>query len=394
MNLNILKNNISINQSIFYLFILTSIIFKSAASATFFLFGALSIYFYLIKVRNINNFNIKILFFIVVGIFINSLILTNIYGIKILDGDARYLLIPFIIINFINEKHNYKIIVLLLTICNTILLIQCLMGPYNLNFGPRWHTFMIDPNSLGVVAVISLFLIFFLNKFYENKYILIFNIILCGFISFKTEARAAIIAYSFILLLIPFKNKILLYTFYLLVALFFSRIGTLHEDAINIFNSINLVEGISSDAAVNQSNSSVFDRFIMIFYSWKVGLIYPFTGIGFENLGYRLSLNFPDINNKIYDILVCCGPHNEIFSSLFYKGFISFIFHLLVLFYTLKFALGKYRSFIIIYNLALLILSFGTEFTNLKYLQAFFLMWHCFLIAHLIKEKLILKSDN
>ena len=356
--------------------------------------------------KEIGNKNLLIIFLAYCSVFIANLLsqfFKNPFQISSFDGPVRLLLGFFIFITFFYfHKHLLRILTFFIPISLLCLFIDLYFfdKAYTVNWGGRYASYFVDPNTLGGQCAIlsSICLSLLISSERENVLIRFLLAIgfLAGFITlFYAQSRGGWLTFFLLVFLIIFtqhlylkrihKQKISLLVF---LGLFIFFVCFFYFNQNYLLGRLSPLSGeilLWNHNASNLGETSVGARLGM----WEVSFLLiqesPFFGFGERSLSESIKLFSNKIPSHLVDplqILIGTGPHSDFLAKMLSSGLLgagAYCFTLGVpLFYFVKSFLSQDKNsrsisiLGIIYICGVLICGLFNETLSLKYLCSFY----------------------
>jgi O-antigen ligase len=344
-----------------------------------------------------------------------SQIFRNPFQISSFDGPSRIFIGFFIFILLYQTRKKWlEILSIVLPISLVLLCLNLLFIDQNYisNWGGRYASYFVDPNTLGgqtaILSVLCLSLLFY--KF--NQPVLYQVNLLIGFMSgfilmFQAQSRGGWLAFAVMLICLSFlqyksikkifqenRNR---FTFFIiiLITFFFGFLLFNYDQFLSRLNPISAEISLWKDSSQNLGQTAVGARLGM----WEVSFLLiqesPLFGFGEKNLRdsiLSLSEKIPIYLNEPLAILIGTGPHSDILAKLLANGLFGFVAYMATLggpaylfFNSLKHA--NHKSAQAAANLGLIYISglffcgLFNETLSLKYLCSFYAMMVAILLA-------------
>lgn len=344
-----------------------------------------------------------------------SQIFKNPFQISSFDGPSRIFIGFFIFILLYQTKKKWlEILSIVLPISLVLLCLNLLFIDQNYisNWGGRYASYFVDPNTLGgqtaILSVLCLSLLFY--KFNQPVLYQINLLIgsMSGFIvMFQSQSRGGWLAFAAMLICLSFlqyksiknifqENRIR-FTFFIiiLITFFFGFLLFNYDQFLARLNSIGAEISLWKDSSQNLGQTAVGARLGM----WEASLLLiqesPLFGFGEQNLrGSIMSLSekIPIYLSEPLAILIGTGPHSDILAKLLANGLFGFVAYMATLggpaylfFNSLKYANHKSAKAAanlgLIYICGLFFCGLFNETLSLKYLCSFYAMMVAILLA-------------
>jgi len=270
------------------------------------------------------------------AIMISQLLRQDVF-VKAYDGPLRMLLSAPIFLLLLKKKVDFvQVFQYICPLSLLILFVFVHSDPVQMQaWGGRFSTYFVDPNTLGINAMLLSFLCLFsidaVSKDGTALKLLKYTGFLAGFyLEMKSQTRSAWLAEPFMLTLwatiywrSKSKNELLISTLisvliilglYFLIDFFHARVNSIYQE-------------ISS--WLNKSNTETSAGFRLSFWqmSWVLFKQNPFCGYG--DLGYQSQLLMPQIqaafSPEAIALMGKVGPHNEYLANMLRSGIFGFI---------------------------------------------------------------------
>jgi O-antigen ligase len=344
-----------------------------------------------------------------------SQIFKNPFQISSFDGPSRILIGFFIFILLHQTRKKWlEILSIILPISLVLLYLNLLLIDQNYisNWGGRYASYFVDPNTLGgqtaILSALCLSLLFY--KF--NQHLLYQINLLIGFMSgfivmFQAQSRGGWLAFAAMLICMgslqyqsikkSFQENGNRFTFFIIISItfLFGFFSLNYDQFLSRLSPIGAEISLWKDSGQNLGETSVGARLGM----WEVSFLLiqesPLFGFGEQNLKnsiLSLSEKIPSYLNEPLAILIGTGPHSDILAKLLANGFFGFFAYLITLggpaylfFNSLQHANHKSAQAAanlgLIYICGLFICGLFNETLSLKYLCSFYAMMIAILLA-------------
>ena len=297
--------------------------------------------------KEIGNKNLLIIFLAYCSVFIANLLsqfFKNPFQISSFDGPVRLLLGFFIFITFFYfHKHLLRILTFFIPISLLCLFIDLYFfdKAYTVNWGGRYASYFVDPNTLGGQCAIlsSICLSLLISSERENVLIRFLLTIgfLAGFITFfYAQSRGGWLTFLLLVFLIIFtqhlylkrihKQKISLLVF---LGLFIFFVCFFYFNQNYLLGRLSPISGeilLWNHNASNLGETSVGARLGM----WEVSFLLiqesPFFGFGERSLSESIKLFSNKIPSHLVDplqILIGTGPHSDFLAKMLSSGLLG-----------------------------------------------------------------------
>ncbi len=330
------------------------------------------------------------------------------------DGPSRIFLGFFIFTLFLQIQSNWlKVFTITIPISLIILLISLTFFDHHflVNWGGRYASYFVDPNTLGgqsSILSILCFYLFFIDKSQNNviRFILLIGFIAGFTIMFHAQSRGGWLAFLVLLtltmfiifrqirLIISSPSKIDL-LFFILLAIFFAYF--IYQNHTDLFSRLAPITNeiiLWKANGENLEDTSVGARLGM----WEISFLIIqesfLFGFGERNLSNELkmmSIQIPNYLTGPLAILLGTGPHSDMLAKLLANGLIGLFAYFCTIgipfYFFMKYFRSNCKKTMIASQLGLLYLTgvficgLFNETLSLKYLCSFYALVVATLLA-------------
>ena len=342
-----------------------------------------------------------------VSVFVNHLVIGD-WAYRYFDGPTRMLYSVLIMLFFVYKRINYsRIFYITVPLAVFATALEVYLHPEVLEqWGGRFATYFVDPNTFGVYSV-ALFGICLIQTLFSHKKVMLFyqiaGVIIAAWLVVGSGTRGSWIALPFVLVIWLFlyqrkySNNIGYWVVFLLFVLFIGGIyfiPSLRERVVvGIMEISNWVKGVSID-------SSPGIRLSMWKMSWQLFIHNPVFGYG--DGGYIQYLSRPWFGSTATDVvketIACCGPHNELLTNMLNSGIFGGVSVIGLFFVPLLFFLrnifnknnkiSEASQIGLVYIVVLIVSSITGGVFHLKYTATFYGLTMAGLFAQIFSEKI------
>ncbi len=342
-----------------------------------------------------------------IAVFVNHVVVGN-WAYRYFDGPTRMLYSVFIMMLFIYKRVNYsKMLFITIPLAIFLTALEVYLHPeFSKQWGGRFATYYVDPNTFGTYSVVLFGICLFQTQFSNKKLMLFYQIagvIVSAWLVMGSGTRGSWVALPFILIVWLFVYKkrysndfgywAACLLFVLLVGLFYF-IPSLRERALSgVMEVYYWVNGESID-----TSSGI--RLSMWKMSWQLFIHNPVFGYG--DGGYIPYLSKPWFGSTATDLvketIACCGPHNELLTNMLNSGILGGIsvigLFFVPLFFFLKNTFNSNNKISeasqvgLVYIIVLIVSSITGGVFHLKYTATFYGLTIAGLFAQIFSEKM------